>query len=71
MSCKVELVERKDPIKQLQANKSSVKDLFSDLLNETKSFRYQITLKVILKKYKPNGKIEFRPVYFNSTTKTW
>ena len=70
MSCKVELVERKDPIKQLQANKSSVKDLFSDLLNETKSFRYQITLKVILKKYKPNGKIEFRPVYFNSTTKT-
>ena len=71
MSCKVELVERKDPIKQLQANKSSVKDLFSDLLNETKSFRYQITLKVILKKYKPNGKIEFRPVYFNSTTKAW
>ena len=24
----------------------------------------------ILKKYKPNGEIEFRPVYFNSTTKT-
>ena len=71
MSCKVELVERKDPIKHLQASKSSVKDLLSDLLNETKSFRYQITLKAILKKYKPNGKIEFRPVYFNSTTKTW
>ena len=27
-------------------------------------------LKVMLKKYKPNGEIEFRPVYFNSTTKT-
>ena len=26
--------------------------------------------KVMLKKYKPNGRIEFRPVYFNSTTKT-
>ena len=24
----------------------------------------------MLKKYKPNGKIEFRPAYFNSTTKT-
>ena len=24
----------------------------------------------MLKKYKPNGKIEFTPVYFNSTTKT-
>ena len=24
----------------------------------------------MLKKYKPNGKIGFRPVYFNSTTKT-
>ena len=24
----------------------------------------------ILKKYKPNGEIEFTPVYFNSATKT-
>ena len=24
----------------------------------------------MLKKYKPNGKIEFTPVYFNSTVKT-
>ena len=24
----------------------------------------------MLKKYKPNGEIEFRPFYFNSTTKT-
>ena len=24
----------------------------------------------MLKKYKSNGEIEFRPVYFNSTTKT-
>ena len=44
--------------------------MFSDLLNKTKGFKYQIALKVTLKKYKPNGKIEFRPVYFNSTTKT-
>ena len=28
------------------------------------------TLKVLLKKCKPNGEIEFRPVYFNSTAKT-
>ena len=49
MSYKVEIIERKDPINQLEANKSSIKDLFSDLLNETKGFKYQITLKVMLK----------------------
>ena len=44
--------------------------MFSDLLNETKGFKYQITVKVLLKKYKLNGEIEFAPVYFNSLTKT-
>ena len=70
MSYKVEIIEKKDPINQLEASKSSIKGLFSDLLNETKDFRYQITLKVMLKKYKPNGKLEFRPVYLNSAAKT-
>ena len=69
MSQKVELVEEKDPVEQLEASKSSIKDLLNDLLNETKHFQYQITLKVTLRKYKPNEEIEFRPVYFNSTTK--
>ena len=46
---KGELVEKKDPIEQLEASKSSIKDLFNDLLNETKGFKYQITLKVMLK----------------------
>ena len=69
-SCKVEIVEWKDPTVQLEANKLSIKDLFSVLLNETKSFKYQITVKVLLKKCKLNGEIEFTPVYFNSTTKT-
>ena len=44
MSYKVELVEKKDPIEQLQESKSSIKNLFSYLLNETKGFKYQITL---------------------------
>ena len=46
---KVEIIENKDPINQLEASKSSIRDLFSDLLNETKRFKYKITLKVILK----------------------
>ena len=44
--------------------------MFNDLLNELKGFKYQITVEVLLKKYKHNGEIEFRPVYFNSVTKT-
>ena len=44
--------------------------MYSNLLNETKGFKYQITMKVLFKKNKPNGEIEFAPVYFNSTIKT-
>ena len=70
MSYKVEIFERKDPIVQLEASKSSIKDLFNDLLNETKGFKCWITVKVLLQKYKLNEEIEFTLVYFNSVTKT-
>ena len=50
MSYKVEIIEKKDPIKQLEASKSNIEDLFSDLLNKAKGFRHQITLKFMLKK---------------------
>ena len=46
---KVEIIEKKDPIKQLEASKSNVKDMSNDLFNETQGFKYQITLKVMLK----------------------
>ena len=69
MSYKVKIVEKKDPIVQLEVSKLSIKHLFSDLLNETKGFKYQITLEILLKKYMHNGEIGFRPVYFNSVTK--
>ena len=49
MSYKTDIVEKKDLIVQLEASKSSIKDLFNDLLNETKGFKYQITVKVLLK----------------------
>ena len=57
MSYKVKIVEKKDPIVQLEASKLSIKNLFSDLLNETKGFKHQITVEVLLKKYKHNGKL--------------
>ena len=59
----VEIIERKDPIVQLKATNLSIKDLFGDLSNETKGFKYPITVKVSLKKIQV-------PVYFNSLTKT-
>ena len=51
MSYKVEKkkIEKKDPIVQLEASKLSINNLLSDLLNETKGFKYQITVKVLLK----------------------
>ena len=39
MSYKIQKYEKKDPVKLLEASKSSIKDLFSDLLNGTKSFK--------------------------------
>ena len=62
-------MKKKNPIVLLETSKLSIEDLFSNLLNEIKGFKYQITVKVLLKKYKPNGEIEFTPVYFNSLTK--
>ena len=50
-------------------SKLIIKNLFSGLLNETKGFKYQITLEVLFKKYKHNGEIEFRLVYFDSVKK--
>ena len=50
MSYKTEIVEQKDPILQLEASKMSIKGLPCVLLNERKAFKYQITVKVFLKK---------------------
>ena len=36
MSYEVGINENKDPIKQLEVSKSSIQDLFRDLLNEKK-----------------------------------
>ena len=68
MSYKVEIINKKDPLAQLEASKSSIKYLFNEPLDE-KSLKYQITVKSLLKKYK-GTEIEFSPIHFNSTTKT-
>ena len=67
MSYKIEIVEKKDLIVQLELSKPSITDLFSDLLNKTKGFKYQITVKVLLKK---NTSLMNIPVYFNLSIKT-
>ena len=69
-SYKVEIVDQKDPLVRLEVSKSSIEDLFKDLLNDIKGFKYQITLAVLLSKIKTDGSTEYSPVYFNSTTKT-
>ena len=59
MSYKVDIIERKDPIVQLEAIKSSIKDLSNDLLNEAKGFKYQVTVKVLLKNTSSMKKLNF------------
>ena len=59
-SYRIEIIDLKDPLVQLEASKSSIKYLFKYLLHAMKGFKYQITV---------NGDIEFVLVCFNSTTK--
>ena len=56
MSYKVEISEQKDPIVQLEAIKSSIKDSLNNLLNNTKGFKY---LKVTLKNTSSMEKLNF------------
>ena len=61
MSYKVEMIETKVLIVHLEASKSSIKYLLSDLLNETKGFKYQITVKVLLKNTSSTEKLNLLP----------
>ena len=40
MSYRVEIIGKKDPIVQLEASRLSIKNLFINLLNELKGFKY-------------------------------
>ena len=69
-SYKVEILDLKDALAQLEVSKSSIEDLFKDLLDEIKGFKYQITVNLLLSKHKENRDIDFVLVCFNSTDKT-
>ena len=68
ISYKIEIIDKEDQLAQLEASKSSIKDFFNDLLEETESFKCQIIVKILLKKYK-GTETEFPPIYFNLKTK--
>ena len=49
---KIEIRDSKDPLAQLEAGKSSIEHLFKALFDESKSSKYQITVKALLRKHK-------------------
>ena len=67
MSYKGELIEKKDPLIQKEVNQV-LKNCLMIFQMKQKGFKYKVTLKVDLKKYK-GTKIEFSSVYFNSPAK--
>ena len=69
---KLKQLEKKyDPIKKLQASKSSIKDLFSDLSKETTVFKYQITLKGTLKNTNQMEKLNLNQFILIQQQKQW
>ena len=71
MSYRVEIIETKDPTVQLEANKLSIKDLFSTLLNETKGFKCQITVKILLKNTSSIEKLNMLQLILIQWQKQW
>ena len=65
-SYKIEIVDKKVVVVQLNATEISIKELFKDLLIELKGFKCQITLCVLLSKVKSSDLTEYSPVYFKS-----
>ena len=49
-SYKIEIIDSKDPLAHSEASQSSIKDLFKDLLDEIKAFKYQINSESFIKK---------------------
>ena len=54
-----EIIDLKDTVAQIEANKSSIKYIFKDCWDEIKGFKYQITVKILLSKHKVNADIAF------------
>ena len=54
---RTETIHSKNPSVQLKTIESSIKDYFKDLLNQIKGFKYQITVKVLLRKHREYGDI--------------
>ena len=51
-SYKTKVINSRNPLPQLEASKLSIKNLFKDLLDEIKGFKYQISVKDLLGKHK-------------------
>ena len=62
-------MDRKSLMDTLDLSKTSINELFTDLLREKRGFKYFITARVTLKKRQGNNFIIKRP-YFNSKIKT-
>ena len=59
----VEIIDSRDQSIQLTISRPSIKDLFKDLLAWIKGSKYQITLKVLLRKYKENAERKFTGLF--------
>ena len=65
----VEIMDRESLMDTLDLSRTSINELFTDLLREKRGFKYFITARVTLKKRVNNG-FDIRRPYFNSTIKT-
>ena len=68
MTYEVELIDKKDPLSKLEASKPSIKDLLNDILDEKKSFKDQITVRIWLKHIKAL-KLNFLQLFFQFNNK--
>ena len=66
----VETIDKKGLDDSLLLSKTTIKNLFNDLLREKGGFKYILTTKITLKKHINYNETKYATVYFNSEVKT-
>ena len=66
----VEIIDNKSLSDSLSVSKTSIKNLFDELLREKKDFKYVLSTKITLKKRTNDNGHTYSTVYFNSQVKT-
>ena len=69
-SCKIKIINNRSLSESLSLSKSSIKNLLDELLREKRGFKYNISVKITLKKRINDNEFDSKTLYVNSLVQT-